>query len=191
MGIFPDPSAAYFPLLTAKLAPKDVAARSRAASHGPASSARSRRSTAKTKAFAAQFTARPRRRLLQPGRCCIRSAPEPVLWLAHTAKSAPVQAKFKAFFTDWPQARNKIPYQLMQEMRITPDLPGYDELLDQLFFAIMDGKLDTPEAAKAFLEPFSPPAPPPPVNLRRRAVKRETKVAKPRTKKVTEQVAPI
>ena len=54
----------------------------------------------------------------------------------------------------------------MQEMRITPDLPGYDELVEKIFFAIMDGKLDTPEAAKAFLEPYSPPAPPPPVNRR-------------------------
>src|SRR6202042_2261511 len=81
-------------------------------------------------------------------------------------------------FTDWSQARTKIPYQLMQEMRIVPELALYKDLLDTLFFAIMDGKLDTPEAAKAFLEPYSPPAPPPPVNLRRRAVKREAKPAK-------------
>jgi hypothetical protein len=114
------------------------------------------------------------------------AAPEPILWLAHTGKGAPIQNKFKAFFNEWSQARNKIPYQLMQEMRITPDLPIYNELLEKLFFAIMDAKLETPEATRAFLEPYSPPAPPPPVNLRRRAVKREAKVPKSRAKKVVE-----
>jgi hypothetical protein len=117
------------------------------------------------------------------------SAPEPILWLAHTGKGAPIQNKFKAFFGEWSQARTKIPYQLMQEMRITPDLPVYNELLEKLFFTIMDAKLETPEAARAYLEPYSPPAPPPPVNLRRRAVKREAKVPKSRAKKVVEAPA--
>ena len=40
----------------------------------------------------------------------------------------------------------------MQEMRILPELPGYQDLIEKLFFAIMDNKLDTPEAARAFLE---------------------------------------
>ena len=44
-------------------------------------------------------------------------------------------------------------------MRITPELPIYNQLIEDLFFAIMDKKLETVEAAKAFLEPFSPPAP--------------------------------
>ena len=114
-----------------------------------------------------------------------------MLWLAHTTKSAPLKARFEAFFTEWSQARQKIPYQLMQEMRITPALPIYEELVEKLFFAVMDSKLDTPEAARAFLEPYSPPAPPPPVNMRRRAVKREAKVAKPRGKKAAAAVEDI
>jgi len=182
MDIHPDPSAAYFPLLTAKLAPKDVAALKKSFAR-PGFADQIDALDADTKAFATQFTAKTAAAPSDAWKLLFSAPPEPVLWLAHTTKSAPLQAKFKAFFGDWSQARNKIPYQLMQEMRITPSLPGYDALIEQLFFAVMDNKLDTPEATRAFLEPFSPPAPPPPVNMRRRAVKRETKAPKPRSKK--------
>jgi tRNA nucleotidyltransferase (CCA-adding enzyme) len=183
MGIHPDPSAAYFPLLTAKLTPKDVTALKKSFAR-PGFADQIAALEGDTKAFATHFTGKAAAAPSDAWKMLLSAQPEPVLWLAHTTKSAPLQARFKAFFGDWAQARQKIPYQLMQEMRITPALPGYDALIDQLFFAVMDGKLDTPEAARAFLEPFSPPAPPPPVNMRRRAVKREAKVAKPRTKKV-------
>ena len=182
MGISPDPSAAYFPLLTAKLAPKDVAdlkkkfARPGFAEQIPALET-------DTKEFATLFTSKAAAAPSDAWKMLFAARPEAVLWLAHTTKSAPLKARFEAFFNDWSQARQKIPYQLMQEMRITPALAGYNELVESLFFAVMDSKLDTPEAARAFLEPFSPPAPPPPVNMRRRAVKREAKVAKPRGKK--------
>ncbi len=60
---------------------------------------------------------------------------------------------------------------------------GLRELLEKLFFELMDGKLSTPEEMKAFLEPYSPPAPPPPVHLRRpRAAKKDAKPAKSRKK---------
>ena len=117
--------------------------------------------------------------------------PEAVLWAAYAAKNAPLQAKFKSFYTEWPQARQKIPYVLMQEMRIVPDLPGYDELVEKMFFELMDGKLRTPEEMKAFLEPYSPPAPPPPVHLRRpRASKKDAKAAKSRKKANGEEAPP-
>lgn len=189
MGIHPDPSAAYFPLLTAKLAPKDVAAL-KASFARPGFVDQIEALEADTKAFAAQFSSKAAAAPSDAWRMLYAAPPESVLWLAHTTKSAPLLAKFKAFFGDWAQSRQKIPYHLMQEMRITPALPGYDALIDQLFFAVMDGKLDTPESARAFLEPFSPPAPPPPVNMRRRAVKREAKVPKPRTKKAAAEARP-
>jgi tRNA nucleotidyltransferase (CCA-adding enzyme) len=182
MGIFPDPSAAYFPLLTAKMSPKEVSAlKETFARTGFAKQIESL--DAEAKAFATQFGAKENAAPSAAWKLLGEAVPESILWLAHSTKSAPVQARFKAFFGEWPTARQKIPYTLMQEMRITPDLPGYADLVEKIFFAIMDGKLDTPEAAKAFLEPFSPPAPPPPVNMRRRAVKREAKPAKARTKK--------
>jgi tRNA nucleotidyltransferase/poly(A) polymerase len=190
MGIFPDPSAAYFPLLTAKLAPKEVAdlksnfARPGFADQIPALEA-------DTKEFATLLTSKAATAPSDAWKMLFAAKPEAVLWLAHTTKSAPLKARFEAFFNDWSQARLKIPYQLMQEMRITPALPGYNELVESLFFAVMDSKLDTPEAARAFLEPFSPPAPPPPVSMRRRAVKREAKVAKPRGKKAAAVVEDV
>ena len=182
MGIFPDPSAAYFPLLTAKLTPKESAELK--ASFARVGFAKQIDSLeAEAKVFGVQFAAKENAAPSAAWKLLKAAVPESILWLAHSTKSVPVQNRFKSFFTEWPQARQRIPYALMQEMRITPDLPGYAELVEQIFFAIMDGKLETPEAAKAFLEPFSPPAPPPPVNMRRRAVKRETKPTKARTKK--------
>jgi tRNA nucleotidyltransferase (CCA-adding enzyme) len=186
MGLHPDPSAALFVPLTAKLAPKDVAALKKAfARQGFVDQIAALEHD--TKAFATLFTSKENAAPSASWKLLYSHAPEPILWLAHTGKTAAIQNKFKAFFTEWPTASSKIPYQLMQEMRIVPDLPIYKELLDKLFFAIMDGQLDTPEAARAFLEPYSPPAPPPPVNLRRRAVKRETKPAK-RAKKAAKVV---
>jgi tRNA nucleotidyltransferase/poly(A) polymerase len=181
MNIHPDPSAAYFPLLTAKLQPKDVSTLKRSFSR-PGFAAQIAALEPATKAFNALFTGKSAAEPSATWKLLHTHAPEPILWLAHTSKAGAVQNKFKAFFEVWSQSRSRIPYQLMQEMRIVPELPIYRELLDKLFFAIMDGQLDTPEAARAFLEPYSPPAPPPPVNLRRRAVKREVKPAK-RSKK--------
>jgi tRNA nucleotidyltransferase (CCA-adding enzyme) len=188
MGIHPDPSPAYFPLLTAKLPSKDISAIKKLFAR-PGFTAQIAALENQTKSFSTQFMGKAAAAPSSAWKMLYSAAPEPILWLAHTGKGAPIQNKFKAFFNEWSQARNKIPYQLMQEMRITPDLPVYNELLEKLFFAIMDGKLETPEAARAFLEPYSPPAPPPPVNLRRRAVKREAKVPKSRAKKVVEAPA--
>jgi tRNA nucleotidyltransferase/poly(A) polymerase len=182
MGIHPDPSAAYFPILTAKLAPKDASALKKSFAR-PGFAAQIAALEGETKAFATLFTGKAAATPSAAWKLLFSSPPEPILWLAHTTKSAPLKARFEAFFNEWSQARAKIPYQLMQEMRIVPELPIYAELLDKLFFAIMDGLLETPEAARAFLEPYSPPAPPPPVSLRRRPVKREAKAPKPRSKK--------
>ena len=190
MGIHPDPSPAYFPLLTAKLPSKDVSAIKKLFAR-PGYVAQIAALESQTRAFSTQFMGKAAAAPSAAWKMLYFAAPEPILWLAHTGKGAPIQNKFKAFFNEWSRARTKIPYQLMQEMRITPDLPIYNELLEKLFFAIMDAKLETPEATRAFLEPHSPPAPPPPVNLRRRAVKREAKVPKSRAKKTVEaQAAP-
>ena len=190
MGIHPDPSAAYFPLLTAKLAPKDVSALKKSFAR-PGFVDQIAALDAETKTFAAKFTSKAAAAPSEAWKMPLTAVPEQVLWLAHSTKSAPVQARFNAFFNEWPTARQRIPYQVMQEMRIHPDLPGYTDLLENLFFAIMDGKLDTLEATKAYLEPFSPPAPPPPVNMRRRAVKREAKTPKPRSKKTAAAVVEV
>jgi len=190
MGIHPDPSAAYFPLLTAKLSPKEVTALKKTfARQGFVDQIAAL--DADTKNFAVKFNSKAAAAPSDAWKMLMTAIPEQILWLAHSTKSAPVQARFQAFFNEWPQARQRIPYQIMQEMRITPDLPAYADLIENLVFAIMDGKLESPEAIKAFLEPFSPPAPPPPVNMRRRAVKREAKPTKSRSKKTAAAEAPV
>lgn len=188
MGIFADTSAALFPLLTAKLGGKETAALKKAFAR-PGFVEEIESLEKRTKDFAAQFTGKANAAPSDAWRMIYAADPEAVLSLAYGSKNAGVQQKFKLFFSEWPQARVKIPYPLMQEMRITPEIAGYDELLEKLFFAIMDAKLETPEMAKAFLEPYSPPAPPPPPNLRRRPAKRESKPAKARAPKAAAKSA--
>jgi hypothetical protein len=185
-GIHADATAANFPLLTAKMAPKDVAALKKSFL----------RQTfvddinaleAEGKAFGAQLSGKEAAAPSQAWKLLHSGRPEAILWAAHHVKAAGVQNKLKSFYTDWPQARQRIPYTVMQEMRITPDLPVYDELVEKLFFQMMDNKLSTVEEQKAFLEPYSPPAPPPPVHLRRaRATRKEAKPPKSRKKAAVE-----
>jgi tRNA nucleotidyltransferase (CCA-adding enzyme) len=182
-GIHPDAAAAHFPLLTAKLSPKDTAQLKKSfPRQGFAAEIDSLEREAKE--FAAQLSAKAAALPSQSWKTITSSNPEAVLWATYSTRSAPLQAKFKSFFTEWPPLRQKIPHLLMQEMRITPELAGYAELLDKLFFELLDGKLGTVEEMKAFLEPYSPPAPPPPVTVRRpRASKKEAKPVKSRLRK--------
>jgi tRNA nucleotidyltransferase (CCA-adding enzyme) len=48
------------------------------------------------------------------------------------SKDKGVQERFNLFLKVWPEARQRIPYVLMQEMRITPELPIYAELAEDL-----------------------------------------------------------
>ena len=183
-GINPDAATANFPYLTAKMAPKDVAALKKSFPR-EGFVAEIAALEAEAKAFASEFSGKNAATPSQAWKLLHSAKPEAILWVAHTSKNAGIQAKFKGFFTEWAQAKQKIPYVMMQEMRIVPDLPIYKELLDKLFFELMDGKLATPEEMKAYLEPHSPPAPPPPVHLRRpRAVKKDAKPPKSRKKAV-------
>ncbi len=179
-GIESDVSAAQFPLITAKMSPADVKALKKSfPRQGFVKEIEALE--AEGKKFAAELTSKQALAASAAWKLLMSARPEAVLYAAYAVKGAPVQGKFKAFYTEWPQARQRIPYQQMQEMRIVPTLAGYDELVEKLFFELMDGKLTTPEEIKAYLEPYSPPAPPPPVHLRRaRATKKE---AKPKSRK--------
>ncbi len=182
-GIHPDTAAANFPLLVAKLSPKEVEAiTSTFPRPGFVDAVQSLEGEAKE--LGVQLGSKSAALPSQSWRLLTSAKPEVVLWLAYSSRSPALQAKFKSFFAEWPAARQKLPYTQMQEMRITPELPEYEGLLEKLFFELMDGKLTTAEEMKAFLEPYSPPAPPPPVNLRRaRTAKKEAKPSKSRAKK--------
>jgi tRNA nucleotidyltransferase/poly(A) polymerase len=185
-GIHPEAAAANFPLLTAKMAPKEVAALKKSFAR-PGFVKEIEALDSEAKAFAAEFSAKTAAAPSQAWKLLHSAKPEAVLWVAHTSKNGTVQAKFKGFFTEWAQAKQRLPYVMMQEMRIVPELAGYDELLDKLFFELMDAKLGTAEEMKAYLEPYSPPAPPPPVHLRRpRVAKKDAKPPKSRKKAAVE-----
>ncbi|MGB8477205.1 MAG: CCA tRNA nucleotidyltransferase [Acidobacteriaceae bacterium] len=188
-GLHPDPSAAQFRLLTAKLSPAHVSAlkktfvRSDLIAEASALDSEAKHVLQK---MMAKDAAKPS----QLWKLLHSVKPEAVLWLFFTNKTAAVQHKFESFFTKWPEARQKIPNAILQDMRILPDVEGYDELLDKLTFAFMDGELPTEEAIRKFAEPYSPPAPPPPVIVRRsRTVKRVTEPKKTKGRKAAKAVA--
>jgi tRNA nucleotidyltransferase (CCA-adding enzyme) len=174
-GIHPDLSAAQMEFLTAKMPPKDLSALKRMFPR-PGFVAYWEHLEDAAKEFQKELLDKKNAAPSATWKLLTTYAPEPVLWLAHTSKNAQAQTKLKNFYSVWPEARQKIPTTLMLEMRIVPELPGYQELVQEIFYQLMDGKLATEEEMRAFLEPHSPPAPPPPVKISRtRGKKAEAK----------------
>jgi tRNA nucleotidyltransferase/poly(A) polymerase len=166
LGVNPDPSAAHLELLTAKLQPKDVANLKRLfPRRGFVEQWNHLEQSAKD--FSKDLLGKAAATPSAAWKLIVSYPAEAVLWLTFSSKNAQVKEKFSNFFNVWPEARQKIPTTLMSEMRITPDLPDYGNIAELLFFQFMDGKLQTEEEIRAFLAPFSPPAPPPPVVIRR------------------------
>src|SRR5271156_3597007 len=165
-GVSPDISAASMHFLTAKLSPKDIAAL-KAMFVRPGFVEEWDNLDHAAKEFNKQLSGKEAATPSATWKLFTTADPQAVLWLGLTSKVPAVQAKYKNFFTVWPEARQKIPYALLQELRITPEVPGYDEMMSGLFLGVIDGKLETDEQLRAFLEPYSPPAPPPPVTVRR------------------------
>jgi tRNA nucleotidyltransferase (CCA-adding enzyme) len=185
-GIVANASAAQFPLLTAKMAAKDMKALKKSfPRRGFVAEIDALEGEAKR--FAAELGAKQAARPSASWKLLMAARPEAVLWVAYSTKNAALQAKFQSFYTEWSQARQRVPYAQMQEMRIVAELAGFDELVEKVFFELMDGRLGTVEEMKAYLEPYSPPAPPPAVHLRRaRATKKDAK-AKARKKAETDK----
>jgi tRNA nucleotidyltransferase/poly(A) polymerase len=188
-GLHPDPSAAQFRLLTAKLSPAHLSALKKMFVRGDLIAEANALDT-EAKHVLQKLSAKDAAKPSQLWKLLHSVKPEAVLWLFFTNKTAAVQHKFESFFTKWPEARQKIPNAILQDMRILPDVEGYDELLDKLTFAFMDGELPTEETIRKFAEPYSPPAPPPPVIVRRsRTVKRVTEPKKAKGRKAAKNAA--
>ena len=179
-GIHADMSAAQMQLLTAKLAPKDLSAlKKHMLRPGFVEEWNSLDSMAA--AFAKVLRAKENQTASASYRLFTSYDPEAVLWLGFTSKDAAVRERYNQFLKVWPEARQRIPHALMQEMRITPELPGYADLVQQIFLGLIDGRLTTPEEMRAFLEPHSPPAPPPQVTIKRTRTKRTAEKIKERS----------
>ena len=165
-GIHPDMSAAQMELLTAKLAPKDLSALKRSLLR-PGFVAEWNNLDSIASAFSKILLAKQNAKPSASYKLFMSYDPEAVLWLGFTSKNKEVQERFNLFLKVWPEARQRIPYVLMQEMRITPELPEFAGIVQGIFLELIDGKLTTPEEMRAYLEPHSPPAPPPQVTLKR------------------------
>jgi len=88
--------------------------------------------------------------------------PEMVLFLAVTARQQSVEQKIKNFFTKWRQVQQKIPLPEMTELHITPQMPEYPKIANDVFLLLLDGKLRSRTETLKFLKPLAPPPPPPP-----------------------------
>lgn len=171
-GLQPDASAAQFRLLTAKLSSTHLSALKRLFVRSDLIE-KADSLERQGKKVLQQITAKDSAKPSHLWKLLHRVDPEAALWLFFTGKTAAIQNRFESFFKKWPEARQKIPNAILLDMRITPDVSGYEELLDKLTFAFMDDELPNEEAIRKLAEPYSPPAPPPPVVVRRsRAVKR-------------------
>jgi len=91
-----------------------------------------------------------------------QAAPENILFLSLTTRQQAVDQKLKNFFTKWRQVREKLPFPEMAELRITPQLPEYPEIMEKAFLLLLDGKLHSHTEIMNFLKPYEPPPPPPP-----------------------------
>jgi tRNA nucleotidyltransferase/poly(A) polymerase len=175
-GVHADVSAAQMQLLTAKMPPKELATlKKQLLRPGFVEEWNSLETLAS--GFAKVLLAKDNQTPSASFKLFTSYDPEAVLWLGFTSKDAAVKDRFQQFLKVWPETRQRIPHALMQEMRIKPELPNYNEIVQAIFLELIDGKLGTPEEMRAYLEPFSPPAPPPQVAIKRTRGKRgEAKV---------------
>jgi hypothetical protein len=88
--------------------------------------------------------------------------PESILFLETTGRQQAVLQKIRNFFGKWREMKQKLPLPEMVEMRITPELPEYPKIAEDVFRLMLDGKLRSHNELVKFLKPFSPPPPPPP-----------------------------
>jgi len=176
-GVHADMSAAQMQLLTAGLAPKDRTALKKTMLR-PGFVAEWNSLDSLAAGFAKALLAEENSAPSAGYKLFTSYDPEAILWLGFTSIDPQVQERFNLFLKVWPEARQRIPHALLQELRITPELAAYREIVGAVFLELIDGRLTAPEEFRAFLEPHSPPAPPPRETIKRPRAKRgaETKL---------------
>jgi tRNA nucleotidyltransferase/poly(A) polymerase len=165
-GYYPDAAAAMLHFLTDRLSEKEVSEiRKMIPRRDLAEAWRDLEANAKelAKRLTGKEAATPSRtwKLLSSAR------PEMILFLALTARQQSVALKIKNFFTKWRQVQQKIPLPEMTELLITPQLPEYPKIAEEVFMLLLDGKLRSRTEILKFLKPLAPPPPPPPPPPRR------------------------
>src|SRR6202044_730074 len=127
-GIRPDMSAAQMQLLTAKLPPRDLSALKKSLLR-PGFVEEWSKLDSLAAGFAKQLLSKQNAKPSACFKLFMSYDPEAILWLGFTSKDKAVKERFELFLKVWPEARQRIPNLLMQEMRITPELPIYGELV--------------------------------------------------------------
>src|SRR5215469_4063259 len=166
LGYLPDPAPAVLHFLTDKLSEKEISdIRRMIPRRDLAESWRDLEEHARelAKRLSGKEAATPSRtwKLLSGAR------QEMILFLAVTARQQAVAQKIKNFFTKWRQVQQKIPLPEMTELLITPQLPEYPKIAEEVFMLLLDGKLRSRNEILKFLKPLAPPPPPPPPPPRR------------------------
>ncbi len=90
------------------------------------------------------------------------SRPDLILFLDVTSRQSSVTHKIRNFFTKWREVRKKLPLPEMTELRITPQMPEYAKIADDVFMLLLDGKMRSQTEIMKYLKPLAPPPPPPP-----------------------------
>jgi tRNA nucleotidyltransferase (CCA-adding enzyme) len=178
IGVQSDPAAARMYFLTRKMSDKDVSAMQKLLPrHHFVEQWQNIEDDAK--ALAKQLLSKEYAAPSATWKLLMSSRPELILFLDVSTRQSAVQQKINAFLTKWPQYRQKMPLLKMTEMRITPDLPVYPKLLEEMFFLMLDGKLKTEAEIVKYLEPHQPPLPVAPPTPARRGRGKKKAVAKP------------
>jgi tRNA nucleotidyltransferase/poly(A) polymerase len=172
-GVHADMSAAQMQLLTARMSPKDRSALKKMMLR-PGFVAEWNNLDALAAGFAKALLAAENSTPSTGFKLFTNYDPEAILWLGFTSIDPAVTERFNLFLKVWPEARQRIPHALMQEMRITPELAAYKEIVQAIFLELIDGRLTAADDVRAFLEPHSPPAPPPKETIKKTRGKRGT-----------------
>jgi tRNA nucleotidyltransferase (CCA-adding enzyme) len=161
LGYTPDPAPAVLYFLTARLGEKDIAEMRKLIPRKDLVEAW-RDLEQNAKSLAKRLTSKEAATPSRTWKLLSEARPEMVLFLAVTARQQAVVQKIRNFFTKWRQMQQKIPLPEMTELRITPQLPEYPKIAQDVFMLLLDGKLRSRTEILRFLKPLAPPPPPPP-----------------------------
>jgi tRNA nucleotidyltransferase (CCA-adding enzyme) len=166
LGYAPDPSAAVLYFLTAKLNDKEANDIRKQIPRRDLADAW-RDLEVHTKELAKRLSGKEASTPSRTWKLLTGARHDLVLFLAITARQQAVALKIKNFFTKWRQVQQKIPLPEMTELLITPQLPEYPKIAEDVFMLLLDGRLRSHTEAMKFLKPLAPPPPPPPPPPRR------------------------
>jgi tRNA nucleotidyltransferase/poly(A) polymerase len=161
LGYAPDPAPAVMEFLTARLGDKDIADIRKMIPRKDLVEAW-KDLDENAKALAKKLTGKEAATPSRTWKVLSEARPEMVLYLSITSRQQAVQQKVKNFFTKWRQVQQKLPLPEMTELLITPQLPEYSKIANDVFMLLLDGKLRSRTEILKFLKPLAPPPPPPP-----------------------------